>query len=328
MGLGSIYTWSNRPQVPKGKKVYIKIESGGSMQAIASEIQKKMRFFPTWGFRFLVRWYQVDSQIKSGYHILKGPLTPSEVVHRLTVSPPAHDIKVRIRAGWTKWDIADELSRLSLVDRRSFIQRVDQDQLEGRLFPETYHFHPKSTLDDLIHKMTSQFENQWKKAVLASPYKDQPEKMQTLLNVPSDPTRLRLINLASFIERESAHDADRPLIARVFFNRLAQKMKLQSDPSCVYSELHYTKKATRALCRDLKSTYSTYVIKGLPPTPIANPSFKSLHAVLNPDQSQMSEKLLFFVAKRDGSRRHFFSEDYATHHKAVLYYLKGKGTPP
>ena len=94
------------------------------------------------------------------------------------------------------------------------------------------------------------------------------------------------------------------------------------------NELNYKKKATRTLCRDSTSTYSTYIIKSLPPTPIANPSLKSLHAVLNPDQSSKNQKLLFFVAKQDGSRRHFFSEDYATHRKAVLYYLKGEGDPP
>ena len=193
-----------------------------SVNRIASEIENKTPFFPRWSFLILARLNRYDARLKSGYHTLKGPLSPLDLIKELTHAPPADDIHVRIQAGWTKWDIADELSRLSLVDRNTFLKRVDQNNLEGLLFPETYRFHPKSTLDQILKKLTDQFETEWKKAVMASTYKTQSETIETLLQ-KDDPLRTKLINLASFVEKESAHDADRPLIARVFFNRLAKK---------------------------------------------------------------------------------------------------------
>ena len=81
----------------------------------------------------------------------------------------------------------------------------------------------------------------------------------------------RLVNLASLVEKESKKPLDQRKVARVFVNRLARKMKLQTDPTCVYGASTYKQVPHPRYCRDPNSRYSTYIIDGLPPTAIANP---------------------------------------------------------
>lgn len=128
-------------------------------------------------------------------------------------------------------------------------------------------------------------------------------------------TEQQVLTLASIIEKEAKVSSERTLISAVYHNRLKKGMKLQADPTCVYGTKAWITNVTR---QDLKrkSPYNTYLHKGLPPGPIANPGQGAILAALYPEPVNY----LFFVAQGDGS--HYFSNDYGAHEKAVGRYRK------
>jgi UPF0755 protein len=142
-------------------------------------------------------------------------------------------------------------------------------------------------------------------------------KKTALINLSSTTLNPRqVLILASMVEKETGDKKERPVIAGVFFNRLKQKMRLQSDPTTVYGIFEtYNGNITR---KDLltPSEYNTYTIPALPIGPISNPGVESIKAVLNP----AIHKYLFFVSQNDGT--HIFSESYEKHSEAVNKWQK------
>ena len=136
-------------------------------------------------------------------------------------------------------------------------------------------------------------------------YTEELQKKQKERNM----TLQEVVNLASIVEKEAVIDEDRPIIASVFYNRLDKDMPLQSDATLQYIFEERKKSMTY---NDLKidSPYNTYIQKGLPPTPIANPSIKSIKAVLEPSDTDY----LYFVASIDGGN--VYSKTYEEHKAA------------
>jgi UPF0755 protein len=126
--------------------------------------------------------------------------------------------------------------------------------------------------------------------------------------------RHQVVTLASIIEKETGAPDERALVSSVYHNRLRLKMRLQADPTTLYGKMvtsgHLENNITRA---DLKTAnaYNTYVIRGLPLGPIANPGLESLKAAVNPANTDY----LYFVSQNDG--RHVFSRDFKSHASAV-----------
>jgi len=127
-------------------------------------------------------------------------------------------------------------------------------------------------------------------------------------------TTYQAVTLASIIQREAVLDAEKPLIASVFLNRIKLGMLLQTDPTVQYSlgynpEWGWWKSPLSLSDLQINSTYNTYIINGLPPTPISNPDEVSLKAVAFPEESTY----LYFRAACDGSGEHVFSETIEEH---------------
>ena len=120
--------------------------------------------------------------------------------------------------------------------------------------------------------------------------------------------------MASIIEKETGLTIERPAIAGVFVRRLQQRMRLQTDPTVIYGMGERFDGNIRR--SDLKNytPYNTYMINGLPPTPIAMPSSEAIHAALHPEEGSS----LYFVARGDGG--HYFSDTLDEHRKAVRRY--------
>ncbi len=121
--------------------------------------------------------------------------------------------------------------------------------------------------------------------------------------------------MASIIEKETSSDLEKPIVSAVFYNRLKKGIRLESDPTVIYGIEHFDGNIRR---KDLKrkSPYNTYVIRGLPAGPIANPGKASILAALYP----ADVKYLYFVSKNDGT--HQFSRTLSEHNRAVLKYQK------
>lgn len=173
---------------------------------------------------------------------------------------------------------------------------------EGRFFPDTYRFVRGTSDADLLKKAYDRLEE-----VLAK------EWAQRAADVPYKQPYQALI-MASLIEKETGVPQERGQIAGVFVRRLRLGMLLQTDPTVIYGlGERYTGKLTRAHLKE-PNPYNTYLVPGLPPTPIAMVGREAIHAALNPADGNS----LYFVARGDGS--HVFSDDLETHNNAVREY--------
>ncbi|MCD5988397.1 endolytic transglycosylase MltG [Pseudomonas sp. CDFA 553] len=170
---------------------------------------------------------------------------------------------------------------------------------EGRFFPDTYRYVRGMTdaeiLKQAYKRLDDVLEEEWAKRAADVPYTD---AYQALI-------------MASLVEKETGVPQERGQIAGVFVRRLALGMLLQTDPTVIYGlGERYNGKLTRAHLKE-PTPYNTYVISGLPPTPISLVGREAIHAALNP----VPGRSLYFVARGDGS--HVFSDDLDAHNAAV-----------
>lgn len=252
------------------------------------------------------------TKLKAGEYSIPRGLTPPAVLELLArgstlrhhVTVPEGMTAEQIAALFEKDGWINRERFLALVADGAFIRQfgIDAAHLEGYLFPETYTLvRHEANEETVIRMMVDRFRQVWKELEI-------PANIQ--LN------QHQVLTLASVVEKETGVAGERPLIARVFYNRLTKKMRLQSDPTVIYGIRDFNGNLTRA---DLKreTPYNTYVIPALPPGPICSPGRASLEAVLRPVDSDA----LYFVAKNDGT--HVFSSNLADHNRAVQIYQRG-----
>jgi peptidoglycan lytic transglycosylase G len=178
---------------------------------------------------------------------------------------------------------------------------------EGTLLPETYQFlrgESRAAIVERMHEaMAKALAEEWGK-----------RDKSILVKTPEE-----AVTLASVVEKETSKPEERARIAGVFYNRLKKGMPLQSDPTVIFAITLGKLKLNRGLTYDdlkIDSPYNTYIVKGLPPGPIANPGRASLHAVMQP----MAHKELYFVA--DGTGGHAFAASLDEHNKNVANWRK------
>ena len=221
---------------------------------------------------------------------------------------------VTIIEGLTAKQIFEELKKSKLQNDgnyqiyftdKNFINSVNLPQeaknLEGFLFPETYHFSRFSNEKQILKKMIATFQL----------------RAAEQLNNAKD-TKLsfyELLTMASIIEKETSKDNEKAKIASVFYNRLKRGYKLQTDPTVIYGIKNFNGNLTK---KDLitPSPYNSYLNKGLPPTPISNPGLVAIKAATNPAKT----KYLYFVGKGDGTS--YFSKNLKEHNRVVRKYQK------
>lgn len=208
---------------------------------------------------------------------------------------------------------AEGLSTNSIIKilnkEKNLIGELDPDEFqEGVYLPDTYKYIKGDTKISVLNRMKKAM-NEFIDSVWDS----------RLIN-PQINNKYDLLKLASIVEKETGIDSERPIVASVFLNRLNKRMRLQTDPSVIYSFAFGNTDLERRIKKsDLlkKIPYNTYKNYGLTPTPICNPSRKSILAVLFPKKTDY----LYFVADENGSGKHKFSKDYKTHRKYVKNYV-------
>ncbi|MBQ1266092.1 MAG: endolytic transglycosylase MltG [Proteobacteria bacterium] len=279
-----------------------------------------------------LRQSALSSKLQPGNVVLTPDMTPSMLPEVLAHVGKYARRSIRIRAGMNLYDIAQALQANRMVDAKTFLAKatdpftaaensIPAKRFEGYIAPGIYTFE----MDTPPEKMLAVMHERWRKTWTSLIEENRGAYEMRQRKGYDDHA---LLTLASMVEKEAVQDKERPVIARVFFNRLAKKMKLQSDPTCVYPPKKLGEKPTPARCKDPENTYSTYMIEALPPGPITTVSEASMRAVFEPYQGPDNAVMLYFVAKNDGSWTHYFSKTYREHQIAVDHFLKGKKSKP
>jgi len=262
-------------------------------------------------FIWLGRLTRQWPRVKAGEYKLSPSMSPLQVF-RVITSGISVSHSLVIREGENIYEIAAELQQRGLIDGRKFLRLCRDpifikslgfldfipDSLEGYLFPDTYFFNRSTSVEELVRTMVKRFFSVWGQS---------DEIRATQLKM----TRHQVVTLASIIEKETGASNERPIISSVFHNRLAKRMRLQSDPTTIYGIWEKYEGNLRKSDLTAETPYNTYTIRGLPKGPISNPGKEALQAALFPAESEY----LFFVSHNDGT--HEFTKTFAEHDQAV-----------
>jgi UPF0755 protein len=303
------------PTGAPGEEHVITVEPGTPVALIAEVLERRALIKSAFKFKLLARLEGSDRRLKAGEYSFRPPLAPREILalmekgvvrlHRLTVPEglTIHQIAELVEAA----GLARAADVLACATDPAYVrtQGLSADSLEGYLFPETYFFPGTVTAEGIIAAMLQRFR---------STFSADWERRALELGL----TPHEVVTLASLIEKETADPSERPLIASVFYNRLKRGMRLETDPAVIYGVRNFDGNLTRKHL-ETPGPYNTYLIKGLPPGPIANPGKQALEAALFPAETSY----LFFVSRNDGT--HQFSTHLAEHNRAVHYYQQGPG---
>lgn len=308
------HAWLQSPIDGLRQEAVFEVERGASLRAVANQLNRRgwLEHPEVW-----IAWARITRQtaaLKAGEYALAPGLTPRTLLQKLS-SGQVILHSITFIEGSRFADARKILSgnpalvqKLATVTGDDIMRTLGAPGVhpEGQFFPDTYHF-PRGTSDQELlamayQRMQQELENAWKARAADLPLA----------------TKYEVLILASVIEKETALDSERPLIAGVFVERLKRGMRLQTDPTVIYGiGESYDGNIRRAdLLRD--TPYNTYTRSGLPPTPIALPGADSLRAAVQP----RTTGALFFVATGKGDGSHYFSTTLAEHDAAVKRYLQ------
>ena len=308
------YQHALRAPAVTGNPVIIEINKGDSFNRITDKLlSQNVALKPLW-FKVIAVSEKAVKKIKTGEYELAPGLTLPEIL-ALFVQGKTKQYAITFPEGWNFKEIVQALKdnpnlehTLNPVDADALMSRlgIDPQHPEGTFFPDTYFFE-KHTVDvDLLKraydKMQSVLKQEWQNKAENLPFK----------------TPYEALILASIVEKETGVAAERPLIAGVFIRRLRNGMLLQTDPTVIYGMGENYQGNISATDLTTATPYNTYIIKGLPPTPIAMPGRDAIVATLHPDSSNA----LYFVARGDGT--HVFSATLKDHNLAVNSFQRKK----
>lgn len=297
-----------------GNPVVIEINKGDSFNQVTDKLlAQNVKLKPFW-FKVIAVKEKAVRKLKAGEYELASGLSLPEIL-ALFVQGKTKHYAITFPEGWSFKEIMHEVESNPILEHT--VHNVDFDALmtqlgaeikypEGMFFPDTYFFEKHTSdvalLKRAYDKMQAVLQQEWQHKAGALPFK----------------TPYEALILASIVEKETGVVDERPLIAGVFIRRLQTGIMLQTDPTVIYGmgdnyqgNIGY---------KDLKTAtpYNTYLIRGLPPTPIAMPGRDAIYAVLHPDNSNS----LYFVARGDGT--HQFSATLKDHNLAVDSFQRKK----
>jgi UPF0755 protein len=289
-------------------ETFVEVEPGSSTTRIASQLETGGIVRSHYAFDLLRLWKR--GTLRAGEYRFDHPASAIEVYARITRGD-VFTRTVTIPEGSNLYDIGARIEQAGLGPRADFLAAARQTalvsdldpqaaSLEGYLFPDTYHLPRKATPAQICTAMVHRFRREAAQIGLTANFH-------------------KVVTMASLVERESAVDTERPLVASVFENRLAAGMPLMTDPAVIYGlELDGRWRGTiyqSDLARD--TPYNTYLHKGLPPGPIANPGVRALRAALEPART---DYLYFVAAGADPQGHSLFSHSLEEQNRNVAGY--------
>lgn len=304
-----------QPTRPGGAEVEFSIAEGESVASITGRLWEAGLIPSPGAFRTYLLYTGLDTTLKAGKFHFNTGMSAVQIAQAMQ-SAVSSEVVFTILPGWRAEEIAAALPTSGLsIDAQEFLQAVQsvppefaisqevtRESLEGFLFPDAYELKRGTQLETLLTALFHNFESRVTQEMRTGIQKQG-------LNL------YKAVILASIVEREAVVEDEMPLIASVFYNRLAAGMPLESDPTVQYAlgynEAQKTWWTNPLSSADLQidSPYNTYIYPGLPPTPIANPGLAALRAVAFPAQTPY----YYFRAACDDSGRHLFAETFEEH---------------
>ena len=313
-GAFAFFSWFQT--APEGPEQFLEFEvkKGEGLIAIANNLEKAGVLTQPKLFVMYAKYKKVDTKVKAGTYGIGLPVSPSNLLNEL-VKGQVRLTQFTVIDGYNKWQVAEVLEKaFPSVKKQDWLKHMENPalleglpgnpkNLEGFLYPETYKIRSGATPKEILQVMVKQFKSKFSPDFL---------DMGAKLNLKP----YEIVVLASIIEKETSVPDERFKVSSVFHNRLKKKMKLQTDPTTIYGMWERYDGNIRK--KDLleKTPYNTYVIKGLPPGPIASPSKLSLEAAVKPDNT----RYLYFVAYGPSKPGHYFSKSLKEHNQAVYRY--------
>lgn len=309
--------WQSRLEAPIAleEPALYEVPAGAGYHRVVRELDERGILADAWAFRLLARLDpEALPRLRPGEYRLEPGMSGRELL-ALLGSDEVVTYPLTVPEGWTFRQMRELLDAAPKLEHETeglsdeeVMVRLDREgrHPEGWFFPDTYRYH--KGLSDLeilrqaLERMEATLDEVWAgrddDLPLESPYE--------------------ALIMASLIERETGAPEERPEIAGVFKRRLERGMRLQTDPTVIYGMgERYEGNITRADLREA-TPYNTYVIDGLPPTPIALPGRAALEAAVQPEEGET----LYFVAKGDGT--HHFSRTLREHNNAVNRYIRNR----
>jgi UPF0755 protein len=353
LALGGWLAWQVYVPVTPPANTSLLLHPGYSTRRIAAELKKagvirSERLFWLWHV------LHPKPSLKAGEYLFERGATLPQVYDRIARGDIYFHV-VTIPEGYTMFDIAKAMEDAGLGSAADFLQVAETQtqlisdlapgakSLEGYLFPNTYRFTRTQGLEEMAAEMVHQFRQVAQQIGLTGPQGLKPVQTPTgggtakAVPLPKDadggspgPNSTssaphsdvsKVVAMASIVEKETAAPEERPLVASVYYNRLARNIALDADPSVIYAELllgtyqgslHHADMA-------VNSPYNTYRFPGLPPGPIGNPGKSALEAAVHPE----STKFLYFVS--DGNGHHRFARTLEEHNRNVAAYRHSLG---
>ena len=309
--------FAGRPAGASTEEHHIVVPPGQPLAATAEALERSGVIRSAFKLRMLARLEGYDRRLKAGEYSLTASMSPRDILS-LMEKGAVRLHRLTIPEGLAIPQIAEQVEKAGLGRAADIVARAkdpayakaqgfEAPSLEGYLFPETY-FVPRTVSAEaviaaMLQAFRSAFPPEWERRAAEIGF-----------------TRHEAVTLASIIEKETGDPSERPLIASVFHNRLKRGMRLETDPTVIYGIPDFDGNLTRKHL-EAPTPYNTYLIRGLPPAPIASPGRESLKAALYPAQTDF----LFFVSRNNGS--HHFSTNLADHTRAVQHYQIGSGRP-
>jgi UPF0755 protein len=315
----SLFHYAHSPSGDDKTGKIIEITAGQGFSATTARLVQEGVILSPARFKIIAALSGDDKKIKAGEYMFSASMTPSAVISAL-VNGKVYQHKLTVPEGYSIRQVAQTVENAGICSRDLF-EAAAKDPLavismgipepartfEGYLYPETY-FYPRNTdpaviVRDMVTRFKSVYKAEW-----------------TQRAAELGMTQYQVVTLASIIEKETGAASERPMISSVFHNRLKKNMRLETDPTVIYGVENFDGNLTRVHLRT-PGPYNTYMNKGLPIGPIANPGYKSLEAALYPVQSDY----IFFVSRKDGT--HEFSATYEEHIQNIRTYQLRRRQP-
>lgn len=313
-----------------GRAIAFEITEGESFGAVADRLGELGVIEHPVLFSIYARLVGADEHLRVGPVMLSDELSPREVVQRIAVGFGTASVEVMIPEGFNRWDVAARLARWGVAGEDAFLAAsVDPVLLaelglpgpsaEGYLFPDTYRLSEGMDPNEVVRRMVANHRRR------TEPLLTEHATALAALERDLGWSAHQALVLASIVEKEAAVRDERPIIARVFLNRLRDPAfrphRLDADPTVSYgcrerpdaapSCAGFRGRISRAMTHDPLNPYNTYRLEHLPPGPISNPGLDAIRAVLAPAEHDY----YFFVARGQG--RHTFSRTIEEHNRTT-----------